>query len=220
MQVLSPEESKKIATKFLKHLDLYNKEKVEKYFSKKPLILRIPIINLFAVLLFKKYRGYSSPIFTFSWPLTQKQAQIYEDSLIFGTGGEYNILFDKKFFEALKKTFRQYNIAHLYGASDLWDERKEYREKLDKRILFFPVEEINRKPQPIYLIGKTVLLSNTYIFSEDFSVLFFLHSGYLVKLFASKKFISNFKFNYPDFIKYLDTDEISRLKRGEKLKPF
>ncbi|MEW6408470.1 MAG: hypothetical protein AB1465_07360 [Patescibacteria group bacterium] len=220
MKILSIEESKQIATKFLKHIGKYNKEEVERYFSKKPSILNIPIIGFFIPLFVKKYRGYNRLIFTFSWPLTKKEADTYEDGLTLGTGGDYKILLDKKFFEGLKKTIRQHNITNVYAATDMWNFSFEFYRH---RIISLSVDEINKRPIPIGLsLGASSFSSETFIFPKSFSFLFFISTGYLVELFGSKQFISDLKKNYPEHTKYLShyfIEQFSRLKQGKPLMP-
>ncbi|MEW6408465.1 MAG: hypothetical protein AB1465_07330 [Patescibacteria group bacterium] len=215
MKILSIEESKQIATKFLKHIGKYNKEEVERYFSKKSLILRLPIISFFAQLFIKKYREYNKEIYSIplSWPVTKGQVQKYEDFLCFHDL-EYKFFTDKEFFKTIQKTLKKHNINRLFAISPIWNFY--YGKLIYKHAITFSVDELDKEQPPLFFQlarcrpGYCVLF-DTCIFSEDFSFLFILSTEFTADLFGPKEFISDFKSNYPNYIKYLNMDEMKRV---------
>lgn len=186
MKVLTPEESKEITAKFLKHFGVYDKEKLEEYFKQEPpkqkrsflwwiykfftasLPERMTIDDFFPpnnMNVFKKYYGES----LIGTPLT------FEDEEKYG-----------KFYKALEKTLKENNLSLFYAMPTGGGGE-------NKRVAVFNnILEGVTKAWPF--IGIDI-----YIFSDVFSFLLYLEDDDAIVIYGSKKLMSDFKRNYPDY---------------------
>lgn len=179
MRVLSFEESKQITIKFLKHFGVYDKEKVEKYFTLEPkksflrwiykffttsLPKRITIGDFFPpnIDIFKKHYG----------------AYLMGSLITFEDEEKCD-----KFYKALEKTLNENNLSLFYAMS---------AGGVNKQIISFKnILEGIEKVWP--RLGLDI-----YIFSDNFLLLLKLIDGDGIVIYGSQKIINDIKKNYPE----------------------
>lgn len=183
MRVLSLEESKQITIKFLKHFGCYDKEKLDKYFIPPP---PRPKMSIFRWVY--KFLTASLPsrmtIYDFFPPNIDVFKKHYEESLVgslitFEDETKYD-----KLYKAFEKTVKENNLLLFYAMSI---------EGRNQKIISF-----NKILEGIEEIWPRLGIS-IFIFPYNFSFLLELIDDDAIVIYGTKKFIADFKKNYPDY---------------------
>jgi len=195
MEKLSLEESKKIVTKFLKHFDLYDDKKVEKYFN--PGLFSFHATKLFEDLELPK----------------PDDPQVEYEDILEKYEDYFEILDESKYaFSLIVDALTKVTNKNILAVSDRWELN---RNDLKKHVLMFTLNELadkKRKSNPVEY--NLPFHEKVYLFSEDLSFLIIVGSNECGALIAStKNFINRFK----NSLKQKQYDKIANLKIEDKM---
>lgn len=198
MKYLSLKESKKIIIEFLKHLNRYNKARVDKYLFRCAHYVPPKTISLFkgivyAIEFFKLFLT-ASPKLSKPKPslygfLGDNEEIIHQRYSTFLRGSLYNFEENPKFWNALATTLKENNIEFVYGAGDNWNTKD------DGKIIYFFLNDVI---EGLHWL-QSVWNSDAYVFTKDFSFLMVITHDMFIEICSSQKLISDLKKNYPDY---------------------
>lgn len=194
MKILSLEESKKIASKFLKRFNEYSQQGNDLYFNQKPSLLK----KLFWEL---GCHYISGSVFINCDPFyydeqNQREHKCYENNIEFSRIKLYN--YQKEFLFSLEKALGKKSIYGEYLSS----KYKLKNLNFERRLIDLTANEI-KKSFNLFCHNFLCLFTN----NDDFC---FFNFGEAIILSGSQKFMSKFRNNFHHTVDCLYTDDLKR----------